>query len=199
MKPPPADRVEDRIRRAAHADLQRVGPERFTVVAVAKAAGMTHANVYRFFDSKTALLDSVLAAWTRSLETRLVDIADAPDPADDKLERLLTHLSRAYFGLSLDESSLFRLLAEPVAGARESQRHHERVQGLVAQILEEGAATRVFPRADQRRGLALVFDLAHRFIAPAAIAAFEVRTEGTIAVRRDRVIRMVIRALTQGL
>ena len=44
------------------------GSRAVTVVGIAEAAGMTHANVYRYFPSKAALIDAVAARWLKSLE-----------------------------------------------------------------------------------------------------------------------------------
>lgn len=196
-RPQPGESVEERILNAAAADLRRVGARRLTVVAVAAAAGMAHSNVYRFFPGKAGLLDALLARWLRPLETRLAEIVDGPDPADDKLERLLTQASRAYLDLRQDDPSMFALLCAAEPAALEPGRHRERLQAQVARVIEEGAATRVFPRADARRSLPLVLDLAHRFIDPAALAALG-GAPATIAPRRDRALRVLLRALTRG-
>jgi AcrR family transcriptional regulator len=73
-------------------------------VAIAEAAGMTHANVYRYFPSKEALIDAVVDAWIKSVETRLTDIADGPDPSDDKLERMVLALARARTAMPFRQS-----------------------------------------------------------------------------------------------
>lgn len=86
---------EARLLAVAAEEIRRHGARRVTVVAVAEAAGMSHANVYRYFTSKTALVDAVSAAWLKSVEAALADVAGAPDPADDKLERMLVALARA--------------------------------------------------------------------------------------------------------
>ena len=65
---------------------------------------MTHANVYRYFPSKTALLDEVIAVGLRPLEARLREAAEGADPAHDKLERMLMAVHREYRG-KLDERS----------------------------------------------------------------------------------------------
>ena len=80
-----ADQLK-RIRRRRHV----------TVVGIADAAGMTHANVYRYFSSKAALIDAVAGQWLSGMEATIADIADAPDPADDKLERLIQAWARAH-------------------------------------------------------------------------------------------------------
>ena len=58
----PAESNEARLVEIAHAHVRKFGHARTTVVGVAADAGMTHANVYRYFPSKTALLDEVVAA-----------------------------------------------------------------------------------------------------------------------------------------
>jgi AcrR family transcriptional regulator len=92
--PVPAPATDARLLTIAAEHLRRLGPRRVTVVGIAQAAGMTHANVYRYFPSKTALIDAVAAQWLRRLELGLAEIADAPDPADDKLERLLVAIAQ---------------------------------------------------------------------------------------------------------
>ena len=92
--------------------LSRLGPKRVTVVAVAAEAGMTHANVYRYFPSKDALLDAVAGRWLRDVEARLAGIADAPDPADDKIERLPQAPATGQRDARVDEPKLFAVHLE---------------------------------------------------------------------------------------
>ena len=79
-----------RLLAVATEHLRRLGPKRVTIVAVATEAGTTHPNIYRYFASRDALLDAVVERWLRDVETQLARIAEAPDPADDKIEHLLT-------------------------------------------------------------------------------------------------------------
>jgi len=62
--------TRDRILDAADALLQRLGPARMGVVDVARALGMSHANVYRHFDSKAALRDAVVERWLHKTPIR---------------------------------------------------------------------------------------------------------------------------------
>ena len=105
--------VDARLLAVATEHLRRLGPKRVTVVAVAAEAGMTHANVYRYFPSKDALLDAVAGRWLRDVETRLAGIADAPDPADDKIERLLTALATVQRDALADELAFPLRRAKP--------------------------------------------------------------------------------------
>ena len=88
--------ADARLLEIAAEHVRRLGAARVTVVGVAQEAGMTHANVYRYFPSKRDLLDAVVQAALRPVETFLADVANAPDPADDKLERLILALARDY-------------------------------------------------------------------------------------------------------
>jgi AcrR family transcriptional regulator len=189
-----ADGARARILAAAAIELRQIGPRRMTVSGIAHRLGMSHANVYRYFDGKPGLIDAVLNSWLRGLEMRLQEIVDGPDPADDKLERFLATLSRAYVETRAQDAALFALLAEPVAGMSEPDRHRRRIEAWVARIVEEGIATRLFGGSDSRRAAALALDLAHRFCDAGSV--FRAGTgSGAGDGRRDRVIRAAVRAL----
>ena len=61
--------VDQKLLALAGEHLRRFGRKRLTVVGVAEEAEMTHANVYRYFPSKAALLDAVVEVDRKS--TRL--------------------------------------------------------------------------------------------------------------------------------
>ena len=53
--------VDQRLLEIAAGHIRRFGAARTTIVGVAQEAGMSHANIYRYFPSKTGLLDAVTA------------------------------------------------------------------------------------------------------------------------------------------
>lgn len=190
-----AESTKTRLLAAAALEIRQIGPKRMTISGLAGRTGMSHANVYRHFEGKPAIFDALVNAWLRPLETRLKDIADGPDPADDKLERFLTTLSRAYVDAAGNDPAIFDLFANPEAGMREGERHRRQIEAWVERIAEEGIATRIFSGGEARRLAMLVHDLGFRFLDPGAILR-----AGRIAPvgeqRRDRAIRAIIRALT---
>ena len=192
---PSFDTTKSRLIAAASAEIRLIGAKRMTVSGIAASLGMSHANVYRFFADKTALIDAALNAWLRVLEMRLSEIVDGPDPADDKLERFLTTLARAYADALRQDPAIFRLLALPEAHCDEPVRHRRRVQGFVSRVIEEGMATRLFGGQDAARLASLALDLSHRFIDPSAMLLSD---DGSAMpeARRDRTIRWAIRAIT---
>ncbi|MBV8440866.1 MAG: TetR family transcriptional regulator [Hyphomicrobiales bacterium] len=196
---PPAETNEARLVDIATAHVRKFGHARTTVVGVAAEAGMTHANVYRYFPSKAALLDEVVASGLRPLEARLREAGDGADPAHDKLERMLIAIHRDYRGKLDDDPAVFDLLIEALARDRPSARKHRaRVQSEIQRVLEEGVSSGAFGMTDRRRAMSLVFDATHRFIHPVALRLDRDASASAVASRFEAVLSMTVRALRTG-
>jgi AcrR family transcriptional regulator len=194
-----AENAEARLVEIARAHVRRFGHTRTTVVGVAAEAGMTHANVYRYFPSKAALLDEVVASGLRPLEARLREAADGADPADDKLERMLIAVHRDYRGKLDEDPELFDLLIDALVRNRPSARKHRaRVQSEIQRVYEEGVASGAFAMADRRRAMSLIFDAAHRFIHPVALKLDRDASSNAVALRFETVVAITLRALRTG-
>jgi AcrR family transcriptional regulator len=195
----PALSVDARILAIAAEQLRAKGARAVTVVGVAEAAGMTHANVYRYFPSKAALVDAVAAVWLRSLEATIADIADAPDPADDKLERLIQALARLQRDLLSRDRHLFDVVCDATETSRALiRRHRARLRHLFERVVDEGVATGKFDPRDRERALAFVTDAAFRFINPLAIRLDAETPRDLLDQRLAAVIRVMLRALANG-
>jgi AcrR family transcriptional regulator len=191
--------ADQRILELACAHLRQYGPRRATIVGIAEAAGMSHANVYRYFPSKEALFEAVTLLWLKPLEQQLHVIVQGPDPAYDKLERALTALQHAYRQKRDGDPVLFRLLCKAFENNDGlARRHRNRVQGEIQAIVEEGIGSRAFRIQDRRRAMALVFDLAHRFVHPVSIALDKDISPADMDFRAGRAIAAIQRALTYG-
>jgi AcrR family transcriptional regulator len=189
--PVPAPATDARLLTIAAEHLRRLGPRRVTVVGIAQAAGMTHANVYRYFPSKTALIDAVAAQWLRRLELGLAEIADAPDPADDKLERLLVAIAQGNRGLLARDRHLFEVYAAAAETSRGFVRKH---RARVRVLAETGA----FEPRDRDRAIAFVFDAAHRFINPVAVRVDADMPKEMFDARLGATIQAIQRVLAAG-
>jgi AcrR family transcriptional regulator len=195
----PPESNEARLVEIAHAHVRRFGHARTTVVAVAAEAGMTHANVYRYFSSKTALLDEVIATSLRPLERRLREAADGADPAHDKLERMLMAVHREYRRTLDEDPALFDLMVESLVENRASARkHRSRVQLDIQRVVEEGIASGAFAMTDRRRAMSLIFDSGHRFIHPVALRLDTGAPPRSVEIRFETVLAMALRALRTG-
>jgi AcrR family transcriptional regulator len=183
------------------ADHLRVfGAKRLTVVAVAEAAGMTHANVYRYFPSKEALIDAVVDAWIKSVETRLSEIVDSPDPADDKLERLVTALARANRDCFAENPALYTAFRDAVVNRRPiARRHRIRVRTLVDRIIEEGVASGAFEPRDRDRAALFLLDAIFRFVHPVSVELEADIPQSQFDQRLAGVARVALRTLATGI
>ena len=198
MRPSPApEPAEVRLLHLAAEQLAREGAKRVTVVGVAEAAGLTHAAVYRYFPSKAALIDAVVTRWLKGVEAALAEIADAPDPADDKLERLIQALAQAQRELMGSDRHLFDVYCTATETARAIVRKHRaRRRQLVERVLDEGIATGKFDPRDRDRALAFVGDATHRFTDPLAVRLDADMPRDVANTRLAAVIQVTLSALT---
>jgi AcrR family transcriptional regulator len=191
--------ADQKILEHAYDHLRRFGPRRTTIVDIAEAASMSHANVYRYFPSKLALFDAVTAEWLKALESQLQLIVEGPDPAYDKLERALSAIQKTYRAKLEADPVLFRLLCDAIEKNRGvARKHRNKIQSEVQAIVEEGINGGSFRMGDRRRAMALVFDLAHRFIQPISIAMDLNIPTLDLAFRAGRAFAMIQRSLMFG-
>jgi len=192
--------ADSRLLAIAADHLKRFGPGQITVVSIADAAGMTHANVYRYFASKAALIDAVAGQWLKSLEALIADIADAPDPADDKLERLLQAWSQAHHDLLKDNRHLFDVYCAATETSRPLVRKHRaRMRQLIERVLDEGIATGKFEPRDRERALSFVSDAVYRFINPLTVRLDADVPKDILDQRLAAMVRVVLRTLAHGI
>jgi AcrR family transcriptional regulator len=196
---PPKPTTDVLILEIAVDHIRRFGVERTTVTRIAEEAGMSHANVYRYYPSKTALIDQITAEWLKPLETLLRSIADAPDPAFDKLERIVLAVYRTYRDKLESDPNIFALFVDAsMKGANVARKHRHRIELEIQRTLEEGASGGTFEIKDQKRAFAMVFDALHKFLYPGAIG-FDVGVSRDHLERRAGLVTaLVLAALAQG-
>ncbi|WP_243370204.1 TetR/AcrR family transcriptional regulator [Microvirga solisilvae] len=191
--------ADSRLLAIAADQLKHLGPKQVTVVSIADAAGMTHANVYRYFASKAALIDAVAGQWLRRMEATIADIADSPDPADDKLERLIQAWARTHRELLKEDRHLFDVLCSATETSRALVRkHRSRMRVLVERVLDEGIVTGKFDPRDRERALAFVSDAVYRFINPLTVRLDADVPQDILDQRLAAMIRVILRSLEIG-
>ncbi len=199
--------TQSRILSTSAEHLRRVGVIKLRVTAIAEELGMTHANVYRYYPSKLALAEAVISQWLKSVEVSLLETSGAPDPADDKLERMLNQLAYGYRSKLEEDPKLFDVFAEAADKDRViARRHRTRVRELLERVLSEGmeshifapsdmSKTNLFKNAERSKIVAFVFDSAYRFIHPVAIRLDRNAPPQNLNQRRELIIAMLVRSL----
>jgi AcrR family transcriptional regulator len=98
----------DAIVTATEELLRRHGPDKTTVLDVARQLGVSHGSVYRHFPSKLALREAVIRRWLERATAELTAaVQDTALPAPDRLRRLLTALFDIKWTKAREDPELF--------------------------------------------------------------------------------------------
>ncbi|MFE2106073.1 TetR family transcriptional regulator [Kitasatospora sp. NPDC059463] len=158
----------DRILSATEDALRRFGPAKATVVDVARALGVSHGSVYRFFPSKAALREAVTERWLAQAHEELRSVAAESGPAPERLRRWLTTLFAAKRGKALDDPQLFATYLTLVGEASHVvDAHLGTLVGQIARILRDGVDRGEFRHAPVDPTALAVFEATAHFHDPA--------------------------------
>src|SRR3954452_8246317 len=86
--------TRDRILEVAERLFRQIGYQKTTVGDIAKELRMSPANVYRFFDSKKSIHESVPRSLMGEVEAEARPIVAQPGPAKPKIPELLKTVNR---------------------------------------------------------------------------------------------------------
>jgi AcrR family transcriptional regulator len=126
--------------------LRAYGHRKIRVADVADACGFSAANVYRYFSSRRALLDTLASHYLREAErTALACEACGSYSAQDRLGGFLTGLNMALIVFSDSEPQVSELLADAAAEQWRCYSHYEALfVRHIAKILTEASASGEF-------------------------------------------------------
>lgn len=142
----PATDTRSRILDAAAALLRRHGPDKLTVLDVAKRLGMSHGNVYRHFPSKQALRAAVAETWLSDVTAPLAAVAAGPEPPPARLRAWLALLAAIKRRKVLEDPEMFAGFHRVAAESPEViAAHVQHLVDQVAGILEAGKADGSLP------------------------------------------------------
>ncbi len=103
--------VRDEVKQAALRQLAAAGPQGVSVNAIAKELGVSGPALYRYFESRDALLGELVADAYRDLGAA-VAAASAPHGARSSADRFRA-FARAYRGWAIAQPHRYRLLYAP--------------------------------------------------------------------------------------
>jgi len=168
----PAADTRTRILDAAAALLRRHGPDKLTVLDVAKRLGMSHGNVYRHFPSKQALRAAVAEEWLAGVTAPLAAIAagDAPPPA--RLREWLATLAAIKRRKVLEDPEMFAGFHRVASESPEVVAAHvAKLVSQVARILADGRGDGTLPAvAEAEADARAVLSATMRFHHPDLVA-----------------------------
>lgn len=185
---PEAENMRDRILDAAEDMLRRYGPAKTRVVDVARHLGMSHANVYRHFDSKASIQDLVAARWLAGICDPLERFVTKRGSAAKRLRDWVNELIDIKEGKFRSDPELFatyNALAEASRGVIADHVDHLRAQ--LAIIIADGVKRKEFQVKDVVRAAQAVHEGTTRFQHPFFVTRAEKRSNG-VGVVMDFII-----------
>jgi AcrR family transcriptional regulator len=189
--------TSDQILEAAEDALRRFGPDKATVVDVARALGVSHGSVYRHFASKAALRDAVTARWLARIASPLDAVAAAETPAPERLHRWLRELIETKRARAVEDPELLAtsmVLVAESGGALAA--HGDVLAAQLSRIVADGVARGELVSADPAVSGRAILDATVRFHDPAHRAEW---ADPEIDARFEAVWALLLRGLTKGL
>lgn len=194
----PAEETRRRIEDTAEKLFRTMGYQKTAVADIARELGMSPANVYRFFPSKSAINEAIAQRMLGGLETEIWAIARGTGPAPDRLATLLRTLHRRHLALFFAERRLHDMVTAAMAehwGVVE--RFIQACVSAIRHVLMDGMAEGSFAKGDAEALAKSIKQAVLAFVHPVLIAECVGRntSEEELAADLDGVIALVLRGL----
>jgi AcrR family transcriptional regulator len=165
-----ATRTRELILDTARKLLRRFGQDKLTVVDIARELGMSHANVYRYFTTKSAILDAIIDEWLSRLETFVDAIVQRPDSAAQRIEAVVVELHRKRKKKLLEDAQVFETYRRVVEIRPDmAARRRQQLIRVFRSLLEEGIRTGEFAPMDASAAAVSLKDATALFLHPLMI------------------------------
>lgn len=147
--------------------LRRFGADKLTVVDIARALDMSHANVYRFFKNKSEILDAIVDEWMSKMEAFIEAIAQRPAPAADRIEAVVLELHRRRRQKLLEDAEVYETFRRVVEMRPDviAQRR-EKIVNVFKRLVEEGIKSGEFAPVDVDEAATVLKDATALFLHP---------------------------------
>ena len=163
--------TRDRILQEAERVFRAYGYAKTTVADIAKACGMSPANVYRFFESKATINEAITEVMLKRQEDMALGIAAEKRPAAQRLKRLIVEMHRFTCEQYLNESRVHEIVLKAMDeqwGVIDA--HIERMRLLYRAVIDDGVRNGEFSgKGVEARGTC-VFNAIMPFCHPQLVA-----------------------------
>jgi AcrR family transcriptional regulator len=194
---PPSDDTRKRIIEEARAQLRRFGQDKLTVVDIARALGMSHANVYRFFKTKAEILDAVIDDWLARVEALVEGIAEQPGTAAERLEAIVLEIHRKRRRKLQTDAEVYESFRRMIEKRPDAvAKRQEKIFNVFKKLIELGIRCDEFTKVDADVAARTLEDATAIFLHPLIMpATLNERTED----RARNVVRAVLASISPGL
>ena len=184
--------TRERILVVAERLFRQIGYQKTTVADIAKELRMSPANVYRFFDSKKAIHESVARGLMGEVEVEAQRIAATPGPAAARLREMMTTIHRMNSERYVGDSKLHEMVEVAMEESWEvCVAHMELITQTIGAAIAQGVASGEFEAGDLQLAAMCACTAMMRFFHPQMIAQCATKPGPTI----DQMIDFVLAAL----
>ena len=149
---------------------RQIGYNKTTVSDIAKVLRMSPANVYRFFDSKKAIVETVAARLMGEVEAAAIAIAQRPGPAADRLRELVATNNRMSTERFVGDEKLHEMVFMATAENWDCcVKHVTRINEITGMIVADGVAAGEFVVDDVTEATLCAVTAVIRFYNPVLI------------------------------
>ncbi|AIC25752.1 TetR family transcriptional regulator protein [Rhizobium etli bv. mimosae str. IE4771] len=184
-----------RILEVAERYFRRIGYHKTSVADIAAELGMSRANVYRFFPSRTAINSSVCGLVVKEVAEIALAIARTDQPASKKLVDLLTAIHRHSTRILVEDRPMHELLVAAMDGSWATlNAHNEQILAILKALVREGVETGEFKVEDADEAARGIITAFLPFFHPVLVEQRVQEGEAT-AVSLHAQIRFIMKAL----
>lgn len=185
--------TRDRILEVAERLFRQIGYQKTTVGDIAKELRMSPANVYRFFESKKAIHQSVARGLMGEVELEAQRIVARPGPVLPRFRELLTTIHRMNTERYVGDNKLHEMVE--IAMQEDWDvciAHMECIAGVIGQVIAQGVASGELEAPDLQLASLCACTAMMRFFHPQMIAQCATKPGPSI----DQMIDFVIAGLS---
>ncbi len=144
-----AEATRARIEETAERLFRSIGYQKTTVADIARDLGMSPANVYRFYPSKSAINEAIAARMLGAMAAEIDAIAAGPGSAADRLRRLFSAIFEQKMAAFFGERRMYDMVTAAMEehwGVIET--HLARIHAVAQRVIESGIARGEFAAPD---------------------------------------------------
>ncbi|HZR86689.1 MAG TPA: TetR family transcriptional regulator [Bradyrhizobium sp.] len=187
--------TRERILVVAERLFRQIGYQKTTVGDIAKELRMSPANVYRFFESKKAIHESVARGLMGEVEAAAAAIVARPGPAPERMRELLTTIHQMNTERYVGDSKLHEMVEIAMQESWEvCVTHIQTITESIGALIAQGAASGEFRVSDVPAAALCTCTAMVRFFHPQMIAQAADKPGPTI----DQMIDFVLVGLGSG-
>ncbi|MBK1657284.1 TetR/AcrR family transcriptional regulator [Paracraurococcus ruber] len=194
-----AEVTRARIEEAAERLFRSLGYQKTAVADIARDLGMSPANIYRFFPSKSAINEAIAQRTLGAMLAEIESLAGGPGTAEARLRRIFSRM----FELKIEVFFHERRMHDMVGAAMDEHwdvidRHILGVRAALERVVRDGIAAGEFAAGDASKKAEILLHTMVPWNHPALIASCIARKGQTVEELRAQVADMtefVLRAL----